>query len=111
MSSPWTDPGAAGFSGGYTPGPLPGLPTSPYDTYPAGVVYSRARNALVLGILALPLSILTGIPAILVGRHALRIIDESDGALQGRRSAWCGIVLGFLSVAVAVVFLVRTYLT
>jgi hypothetical protein len=103
------DPGAAGFSAGYTPGPLPGLPTSPYDSYPSGTIYSRARNALILGILAIPLSILTGIPAIVVGVHALRIIDASDGALKGRRTAWAGIVLGCLSVAAFIAVLYGIY--
>ena len=103
------DPSAAGFSAGYTPGPLPGLPTSPYNGYPAGKIYSRARNALILGILAIPLGILTGIPAIVVGVHALRIIDASEGALEGRRTAWSGIVLGGLSVAAFIAILYAIY--
>jgi len=103
------DPGGAGFNGGYTPGPLPGLPTSPYNKYPAGKIYGRARNALILGILAIPFSILTGIPAIVVGAHALKIIDTSEGVLKGRGTAWCGIVLGCLSVAAFLAFLYTIY--
>lgn len=110
MSSSQNDPGAAGFYAGYTPGPLPGLPTSPYDGYPAGATYSRARNSLILGVLAIPLSILTGIPAVVVGAHALRIIDASDGDLKGRGIAWGGIGLGCLSIAAFLAFLFVTYL-
>jgi hypothetical protein len=109
MSSLQNDPGSSGFLAGYSPGPVSGIPTSPYDGYPAGTTYSRARNALILGVLALPLSILTGIPAILVGAHALRIIDASDGALKGRGIAWGGIALGGLSVAGFLAFLYVTY--
>lgn len=109
MSMPQNDPGTAGFLGGYSPGAVPGLPTSPYDKYPAGTTYSRARNALVLGVLAIPLSILAGIPAIVVGAHALRVIDVSDGALKGRGVAWAGIVLGCLSVATFLAILYLTY--
>jgi hypothetical protein len=107
---PIGDPGAAGFAGGYSPGPVPGLPTSPDDKYAAGTIDSRARNAVILGLLAIPLSIVTGIPAIVVGAHGLRRIKASDGTLKGRAAAWCGIVLGCLSVAGFALFLYRTYL-
>jgi hypothetical protein len=91
-------------------GPLPGLPTSPYDTYSAGRTYSRARNALILGIIAIfPLSILAGIPAVVVGSRALRLIRDSDGALRGRAVAWAGILLGCLSVAEFAAFIYRSY--
>jgi|tagenome__1003787_1003787.scaffolds.fasta_scaffold20812585_1 hypothetical protein len=101
--------GTGAFSAGYSPGPLPGLPTSSDDKYADGTTYSRARNALILGLLAIPLGILTGIPAIFVGAHALRHIGDSDGALQGRRIAWCGIVLGSLSVAAFITVLYLVY--
>ena len=65
-------------------------------------------TVLILGVLAVPLSILTGIPAIVVGAHALRIIDASGGTLKGRGTAWCGIVLGCLSI---IGFLAILYLT
>ena len=104
------DPGTAGFQAGYSPGPLPGLSTSPDDKYAPGTIDSRARNAFILGLLAIPLSIVTGIPAIVVGAHALRRIKASDGTLKGRAAAWCGIVLGCLSVAGFAVFLYRAYL-
>jgi hypothetical protein len=91
--------------GGYSGGPPSGVPTSPYDAYPAGKSYFRARNALILGLLGIfPFGIVTGIPAVLVGVRALRHIEASEGALKGRGIAWCGIALGCLSVALAVVF-------
>jgi hypothetical protein len=63
---------------------------------------SRARTALTLGLLSILLGVLTGIPAIWVGRQALRHIDAADGALRGRWAAWTGIVLGCLSFAATI---------
>jgi hypothetical protein len=95
----------AAFDAGYSPGGVPGLPTDPYDGYPATTTDSRARNALILGVLGIvPLSILTGIPAIVMGVHSLRRIAASDGALHGRAAAWSAIVLGCVSVLVLVAF-------
>jgi hypothetical protein len=58
----------------------------------------RARNALTLGLLSLVLGVLTGIPAIWMGRKALKHID-AEGAMRGRWAAWTGIVLGCFGVA------------
>ncbi len=103
------NPNSAGFAGGYSPGPLPGLPTSPGDQYPPGTIDGRARNAFILGLLGIPLSVFAGIPAIVAGAHALRRIKASDGALRGRPAAWSGVVLGCLSVAASAVFLLRVH--
>jgi uncharacterized membrane-anchored protein len=62
----------------------------------------RARDALVLGLLSLLLSVVTGIPAIWVGRRALKNINATDGDLRGRWAAWTGIALGCLSVVVLI---------
>jgi len=62
----------------------------------------RARNALTLGLLRLILGVLTGIPAIWVGRKALQHIGAADGALRGRWAAWTGIGLGCLGVVLTV---------
>jgi uncharacterized membrane-anchored protein len=62
----------------------------------------RARDALVLGLLSLLLSVVTGIPAIWVGRRALKNINATDDALRGRWAAWTGIALGCLSVVVLI---------
>jgi len=106
-----TPPVNAGFSGGYSPDPHPGLPNSPQDKVDNGTTDGRATRALVLGILGIfPLSILAGIPAILAGSRALTHIRTSDGALTGRWRAWSGIVLGCLSIAAFAAFVVWAYL-
>ena len=82
------------------PGPHAGVDADP-DTHVApDSLDSRARNALTLGLLSLLLGVVTGVPAIWVGRKALLHINAADGALKGRWAAWTGIVLGCLSVAV-----------
>jgi hypothetical protein len=47
-------------------------------------------------------SVVTGIPAIWVGRKALKRINAAEGALKGRWAAWTGIALGCLSVVVLI---------
>ena len=96
-------PGTGEFAGGYSAGPHAGVPTSQQGTDMPSTTESRARNALLLGVLAIPFSILAGVPAIFVGAHALRRIDASAGTLKGRGMAWCGIVLGAASVIAFVV--------
>ena len=48
-----------------------------------GPIDSRARNALILGVLSLVLSVLTGIPAIWYGRQSLRHINAAVRELSG----------------------------
>jgi hypothetical protein len=106
---PGGTPGNAGFAGGYQASPHAGLPTSENTNAPVAVD-TRARNALILGVLAIvPFGVLTGIPAIVVGRHSLRRIEMSDGALEGRGLARTGIVLGWVSVGVLAVLLYLAY--
>jgi hypothetical protein len=81
------------------PGPHAGVDTDPDAHVASGSIDSRARNALTLGLLSLLLGVLTGVPAIWLGRKALIRISGSDGALRGRWAAWTGIVLGCLGVA------------
>ncbi|HEX2331208.1 MAG TPA: DUF4190 domain-containing protein [Candidatus Angelobacter sp.] len=65
---------------------------------------TTAVVSLVLGILSLvAVSILAGIPAIIVGRQARENIRASNGALTGESYAQAGIVMGWVSVAIAVV--------
>ena len=59
------------------------------------VTSGKAIASLILGIL-LVFACLTGVPAILFGRSALREIRLSEGRLRGRRMAVAGIVLGLL---------------
>ncbi|HEX3931583.1 MAG TPA: DUF4190 domain-containing protein [Nocardioides sp.] len=89
---------------------MPGIPTTLEDQFPAGAIDSRARNALILGVLGIvPLSILAGIPAIVMGRHALRRIDASEGPLGGRTTARWAIALGCVSVLIFVAAMVAIY--
>ena len=89
----------------YSPGPPTGAPAD-HDLVAPDSMESRARSALTLGLLSIPLSVVTGIPAIWVGRRALQHIDAAEGDLKGRWAAWTGIALGILSVVVAVVVFV-----
>jgi hypothetical protein len=82
--------------------------TEPDEHVSPASIDSRAKNALTLGVLSLVLGFVTGIPAIWVGRQALRHIDAADGALRGRWAAWTGIALG--GVGVALTLAVWTYL-
>jgi len=84
------------------PGPHSGLDPDPHAQVAADSMDSRARTALTLGLLSLLFSIVTGIPAIWVGRQALLHIDAAEGGLKGRWAAWTGIVLGCLSVVILV---------
>jgi hypothetical protein len=86
----------------YPPGP-PGTEPSPSDKYFQDLTYSRAKNALWLGLFSiLCCGLFTGIPAIWVGIHALRDIDASQGRLIGRGSAILGIVLGVLGILLSI---------
>jgi hypothetical protein len=86
----------------FSPGPHTGADTDPEARVAPDSIDSRARNALTLGLLSLVLGVLTGIPAIWVGRKALVHIATADGALEGRWAAWTGIVLGCVGVALTV---------
>jgi hypothetical protein len=84
----------------FSPGPHSGVDASADTAVASDSIDSRARNALTLGLLSLVLGVLTGVPAIWVGRKALRHINAADGDLRGRWAAWTGIVLGCLGVVV-----------
>ena len=93
-------------AGGYSDGPPRGLPAPRDGQGSVGRIDSRARNAAILGVLGIfPLSIVAGIPAIILGARALQRITISEGDVRGRAAAWCGIVLGCLSIlALVLVF-------
>jgi hypothetical protein len=86
-----------------------------------GALRGAAQNAegavasLVLGILSIAASctFVTGIPAMVMGRQAMRRVDESGGRLGGRALAqagfWTGLagtVLGVLALAFVIVVFV-----
>jgi hypothetical protein len=67
----------------------------------------KAVISLVLGILSMvSFSILTGIPAIILGKAARERIRASGGQLAGEGMATAGIVLGWISVGLAVVVVI-----
>jgi len=84
------------------PGPHSGVGTDPDAQVAPDSMDSRARTALTLGLLSLLFSVLTGVPAIWVGRKALQHIKTADDAPQGRWAAWTGIALGCLSVVIVI---------
>jgi hypothetical protein len=75
-------------------------------TMASGSLDSRARNALVLGVLSLVLGVFTGAPAIWLGRKALIHIKDCEGELTGRWAAWAAIGLGLLGTAIWLVVLI-----
>src|SRR5215469_12971471 len=77
---------------------------SPPDEQQGPANYFRLRpertalTSLILGILALLFSIVTGIPAIMLGHISLDEIKKSSGRSTGGGMAIAGLVLGYISV-------------
>ena len=93
--------------------PQPG-PQGPYNAYgsqgfgaPPGPTPTSATMSLVLGIVSVVcLGLLTGIPAMVIGRRATREIDASNGALGGRGVATAGFVTGLIGTLLSVLAIV-----
>jgi hypothetical protein len=65
-----------------------------------------AVTSLVLGILSLvPLSIVAGIPAVITGHIARRRVAEAPEQYDGGRAALAGLIMGYISILVAVGFI------
>lgn len=80
---------------GWTPPPGYGYPA------PAPQTPGSATTALILGILGLVMcGIFTSLPAIFVGRNAMKEIDASNGQLGGRSTANAGYILGIVGTIV-----------
>ncbi len=107
MSNYFQTPGNAAFRD-FPPGPHSGVDTDPDAQVASDSIDSRARNALTLGLFSLLFGVLTGIPAIWIGRKALIHIGAANGTLKGRWAAWTGILLGLFSIALTIA--VWTYL-
>lgn len=99
----------------WTPPPGPGQPGwNQAPAYaPAPPALGSATLAMVLGILSLVLcGLVTGIPAIIIGRNAVKEIDASNGQLGGRSQAQAGFIMGIVGTAVsglAIVFVIGTF--
>ncbi|MGO4256338.1 DUF4190 domain-containing protein [Marmoricola sp. RAF53] len=86
---------------GWTPPPGYGYPA------PTAPTPGSATSALILGILSLIMcGLFTGIPAIFVGRNAIREIDASNGQLGGRSTANAGYILGIVGTAISAIGIV-----
>lgn len=95
------NPNTGGFRD-FPPGPHSGVDTDREEQRAPDSIDSRARSALTLGVLSLVLGVVTGVPAVWVGRKALAQIEAADGALRGRWAAWSGIVLGCVGVCLTI---------
>lgn len=89
----------------YTPPPPPPPGPGGY-AYPAPRTSGKAVASLVSGIVGLPLSLccslFAGIPAIVLGFMARSEIRNSRGAVTGDGLAIAGLILGFITVILAV---------
>jgi hypothetical protein len=84
------------------PPPQYGAPQPPYAGPPPN--HPRAVLTLVLGILSIPCcGLLTGIPAIILGRTALREIDAAPGQYSGRGLANAGYICGIVGTVLSVI--------
>ncbi len=102
-------------SSGYNPVPPPPPPPPPFGTTNTGntgmpgsqmegSASSNAILALVLGIAAwvIGCSILTAIPAWIIGKKELRMINEGRSPHAGKTMATIGMWLGIINVIIAV---------
>jgi len=78
---------------------MPGVMT-PGAAYMGTGTSGKATASMILGILALFFSIITGIPAIILGHISLSQVKKSGGRLTGEGMAVTGLILGYISVAV-----------
>jgi tetrahydromethanopterin S-methyltransferase subunit C len=72
---------------------------------PPGPVPSDAALSLVLGLGTVLFGPLSGVPAMVLGRRAVRRIEASGDVLGGRRVATAGFVLGLVGTALSVLAL------
>src|SRR5690349_21926899 len=70
---------------------------------PAAPTPGSATAALIFGISSVVVCPLVCLPAILLGRRAMRQIDVADGRLGGRGQAKWGLVMGWVGVALTLV--------
>lgn len=104
---PGSDPDQQPAQGQYgPPGAQP--PYAPQGGHPYPVArpnHGLAVPALVLGIVSVVvcgIGILAGIPALVMGRKAVREIDASNGQLEGRSLATAGWITGLVGTILSV---------
>jgi type IV pilus assembly protein PilA len=83
-------------------GPYPVVPPpGPTETVPTS---GKATASLILGILGLTIfSILTAIPAIILGHSSRKEIKASGGRLKGEGLALAGLIMGWISTGLVIV--------
>ncbi|HEX4997685.1 MAG TPA: DUF4190 domain-containing protein [Terriglobia bacterium] len=87
-------------------GEFPDLAAPPSLTGPAPTD-GKAIGSLVLGILSLTiLSVLAGVPAIILGHISRGNIRKSMGQLKGEGMALAGLIMGYISLAIIPVILI-----
>src|SRR5215472_892812 len=81
--------------------PLPGAAAVPQQ-YAGQETDGKAVGSLILGILAIfPFGFLAGIPAVVLGHLSKSTIAKSMGRLKGQGMAAAGLVMGYISLAIA----------
>ena len=92
--------------------PSVGMASSPYappgvstETYVPARTSGLAITSLVCGILGLFCGFVSGIPAVICGHIALKQIADSKVRLEGRGMAIAGLVLGYFSIAIILLWL------
>src|SRR5215471_10879972 len=87
--------------------PMPGVMTSG-TAYTTTESSGKAIASMILGILSLFFLIIAGIPAIILGHISLSQVKKSGGRITGEGMAMAGLILGYVSVAVAPLLLMIT---
>lgn len=88
----------------------PGQSMPAVRTLPPVITADNAKVALILGIISWVLCGLpTGIPAVVLGRKAIRQIKQSRGRLKGEEIAMAGVVMGYASSAIWLLLLIGGY--
>jgi uncharacterized protein DUF4190 len=104
-SSPWLNPPPQGqypAQGQYPPAQYPGYFPPPQLAPTDG----KATASLVFGILSLTcLSILAGIPAIILGHLSRGEVKRSMGRLGGGGMALAGLIMGYISIGLSLLFI------
>ncbi|WP_212755402.1 DUF4190 domain-containing protein [Flexivirga aerilata] len=94
-------PAGGGYGGGQpAPGGYSGVPQE----------HKQSTLILILGILSIPCcGLLTGIPAIIMGRNALQQIDASGGAIGGRGKVQAGYICGIVGTVLSIVGIILRF--
>ncbi len=100
-----TPPSGGGYGSAPPPPPGGGYGAPGYGPPPGNS--KKAIWSLVLGIAGLVCcSFFTAIPAIFLGRSAIKEIDASGGRLSGRGMATAGFVLGIIATVFGIIYLI-----